>query len=263
MPEIAVFGSSVGEVGVNTAAMATKMNRSCYNFSIDGTRFLQYNGLIKEHIANNPNLKMVILAETVFGLENNNALTSIDRYLAYSNNNNIYQSLRDVQPDLAFKVRYVPFYKFVVMEHPFYKASAMGWLNKIRKTSHTDLNRGYTPRPDTWQRDMDDINKKASIYNLRVDSMILNRYKETLFELSSRNIKTIIVFMPIHMDGQNLMSNMDNYRKTFTELTNENVQFLDLTVDSMCLDKKNFYNNSHVNTTGSEMVLNRIIEFIK
>ena len=136
-------------------------------------------------------------------------------------------------------------------------------IKKRDKMCIRDRNKGYTPRSDTWQPDMDDINSKASIYNLSVDSMILNRYKETLFELSSRNIKTIIVFMPIHMDGQNLMSNMDRYRKTFINLTKENVKFLDLTVDSMCLDKRNFYNNSHVNTIGSEIVLNRIIEFIK
>src|ERR1041385_4065284 len=47
-PTIAIFGSSVGEVGLNARMINDSLHTSAYNFSIDGTRFTQYKGLISE-----------------------------------------------------------------------------------------------------------------------------------------------------------------------------------------------------------------------
>lgn len=261
-PQVAIFGSSVGEVGISSPKMAELLNKSCYNFSIDGTRFLQYNGLIKEHAHNNDSLELVILAETIMNLENNKAVTSIDRYVANISNSNIYQSLRDVQPDLAFKVRYVPFYKFIIMEHPYYKASMIGWANKLRKTDLSDPNLGFTPKYTDWQVDVDELNNNSKPIIMGLDSFILDKYRSTIRLLNKKNIKVLIVFMPTYIKGQELMLNMDAYRNTYAAMQNPLVQFYDMTSDTMCTNKANFYNNSHVNSAGAERVTQKIVDFV-
>ena len=47
-PNIVIFGSSVSEVGISPHIIEKITNRSCYNFSISGTRFKQYKCLIDE-----------------------------------------------------------------------------------------------------------------------------------------------------------------------------------------------------------------------
>ena len=253
-PEIAVFGSSVGEVGINTPVLETNTGLSSYNFSIDGTRFNQYWGLISEFNQNSRSCKLVILTETFFSLAATDQLMEVDRYIAHLKNDNIYQSLCGIDPVLSWKLRHVPFYKFIVMKHSYYKASAMGLMNWFFRNEafQYDSLKGYTPKYLYWDPGLDELNKRTSSIHIRIDSAIVRRYQETLNRLRQKGRYVLVVFPPIHEDGLRLLPDMNAIRKTFASLEGDGVYFIDYSGGAISKDKGFFYNNSHLNTKGAQ-----------
>ncbi len=48
VPEIAIFGSSVSDVGVSSEILQNKTGKTVYNYSLNGTPFYNYKGIIDE-----------------------------------------------------------------------------------------------------------------------------------------------------------------------------------------------------------------------
>ncbi|MDX2045322.1 MAG: hypothetical protein SFU87_00960 [Chitinophagaceae bacterium] len=251
-PEIAVFGSSVGEVGIDPRVIENITGKRTYNYSIDGTRFLQYRGLVKELNESSASCKLVIFTETFFSLTKVDQLTEADRYMAHIRNNSIYESLYDVQPELAWKLKYIPFYKFVVMKHPYYKASILGLKSWIKNILPDDSLKGYTPKYRTWETGLDSINKSSKPVTIILDSITIEKYRLTIRELKHKGRKVLIIIPPVHKDGLALLPNLDVLRKALSSFEEEGVYFRDYSVNGISEDKSYFYNNSHLNDAGAK-----------
>jgi hypothetical protein len=252
-PTLAVFGSSVGQVGVNTALLSEKINISSYNFSIDGTRFMQYKGLIEELNNYSKECKVVVFAEAFFSLAPFQELTEINRYIAHLDKENIYKALHAVQPELVWKLKHVPFYKFVVMDHEYLKASMIGFKGYFfHQNNDPQQMMGYTPKKTKWQRGLDSLNAHSQPTNIEIDSVALFKYRIVLEELVKTGRKVLIVLPPIHVDGLRLLNNMDCLRECFNSLQKPGVVFKDYSLCELSYDKSNFYNNSHLNAAGAD-----------
>ena len=252
-PEIAVFGSSVGEVGIDIPVLEKITGMSAYNFSIDGTRFMQYRGLIREFNKLSDSGKAVVFAETFFTLEPIDRLTEVDRYVAHIRNKNIYNSLLTIQPGLVRKIRYVPFYKFIVMNHTYYWASVKGWMNKlgIKKEHQQDSLKGFTPRKESWDINLDQFNRETKPLHIQIDTSILRNYNLMLDELLLMGRKVFIIIPPVQSSAMGLFENFDELQQAFASLRRDGVYFLDYSASSLSPDKKYFYNNTHLNDEGA------------
>jgi hypothetical protein len=251
-PQIAIFGSSVGEVGVNARMINDSLHTPAYNFSIDGTRFQQYKGLINELNEYDDSCKLVIFAEAFFALSPVNQLTEVDRYIAHVDNDNIYQSLYTIQPGLVWKLRHIPFYTFVAINHTYFKASVEGLTNLKNRNQFYDPYLGYTPRNITWQADMDSLNKQGKLLEVVVDSNILKGYTEVVHSIQKKGRKVLIIIPPIFKDGLQLIHNLDLQRAAFKSLEGNGVSFIDYSNCVLSNDKKYFYNNTHLNNVGAD-----------
>lgn len=264
-PEIAVFGSSVGEVGINIPVLEKISGMSAYNFSIDGTRFMQYKGLIEEFNEQSDSCKIVVFAETFFSLEPINQLTEVDRYIAYIRNNNIYNSLVSIQPGLVRKIRYVPFYKFIVMNHTYYKASITGWMNilGLQKGTAQDSLKGYTPKNDFWDINLDEFNRNTKPIHIHINQDILKKYNLMLDELLKKGRQVVIIIPPIQSSAMQLFENFNEMQNAFSSLSRKGVYFIDYSGSAISPDKKYFYNNTHLNVEGSAKFTFQLAKDIK
>jgi hypothetical protein len=257
-PQIACFGSSVGEVGLNAQILEQRTGHTVYNFCLDGTRFKQYNGLIHELNDYATNCELVVMAETIFSLSPIDQLTEPDRYVAHIYNDNVYGSLHDVQPQLAWRMRYVPFYKFVVVKHSYYKASMLGWQSRLAKSNWSDPLKGFTPKNKMWEKSVDSLNRVGGPLMFTIDSAIVRAYKETVQGLRRKGRKVLIVIPPFQEDGLRLLPGLDKLRKTFADLQGDGVYFRDYSLTEMSAEKKYFYNNSHVNSLGADRFTEKV-----
>jgi hypothetical protein len=251
-PQIAIFGSSVGEVGVNARMINDTLKTASYNFSIDGTRFMQYKGLIQELNDYDDSCRLVIFAENFFTLTPIDQLTEVDRYIAHINNDHIYESLHQIQPELVWKLRNVPFYKLIAMKHSYFKAALIGLKDLRNGQKITDPYLGYTPRDIPWQADMDSLNRIGKIRDVIVDTAIFNDYKTIVQQLQKKGRKVLIMIPPVYKEGLRLLQNLEAERTAFKSLEGNGVYFIDYSNCILSQDKKYFYNNSHLNSVGAD-----------
>jgi hypothetical protein len=251
-PQIACFGSSVGDVALNPTVLKDITGYSAYNFCIDGTRFKQYNGLIETLNDYANNCQLVIMAETFFSLSGIDQLTDADRFLAHIDNDHIYRSLYSIQPALAWKMRYVPFYKFVVARQVYYKASALGLKATFDGQEVGDPLLGYTPKYKSWETGLDSLNRISKPLSIQIDSSTVREYRSTIALLRKKGKKVLIIIPPIHAQGLALLPGLDVLRKTLASMEGEGVYFRDFSSCDLSADKRYFYNNSHVNDLGAK-----------
>lgn len=261
-PQIAIFGSSVGEVALDARVLGQGSNTTSYNFCIDGTRFAQYNGLIKELNEYSSNCELVVLAETFFTLSGIHQLTKPDRFLAHVDNENIYASLHFIEPELSRKIRFVPFYKFIVMEAGYYKAARNGLLHAFNRNVVIDSLQGFTPKDRQWEIGLDDLNRNTQAVDIQIDSATVNEYRKTINELRSNGRKVLVIIPPIQEDGLRLLHNLNVLRRALASMEVEGVYFRDYSYSDLSHDKKYFYNNSHVNKLGAKAFSTRLANTI-
>lgn len=250
LPEVAFFSSSVGEMGFDCKVLEKELNKSVYNFSFAGTTFIQYKGLFDEINQPNNNTKVVVLGETIFSLNKMDALTEIERFLPYIQNENVYNSLYEIQPDLAFKSRYVPFYKYIAVSGTYYKQSLMGWKNFITKKSNRDSLMGQTVVTRKWEADQDSIWKYAKPIPIIIDTSVLNTFNILVDKLVANGKKVVVVFPPLYMPKGQKIIDVTEIRKTLSSIAdNKNIFYFDFS--EFMVDKKYFYNVLHLNATGA------------
>lgn len=249
-PEIMIFGSSVGEVGVNSNIIRGITNAPVYNSSIDGTSYIQYKGLIDEFMSYSILNKNIFFIESYFTFQNPNQITNLERYIVHLNNYNIYNTLFAIQPDLVWKSRYIPFYKFIPITNTFYKNSLFGIYNHFLKNNQNDTLNGYTPVNRNW---VDDENFN-NIYKIEINSKIVEKYINTIKSLQNKNRKVYIIFPPVYIEKASKFINFNSLIKQFQFIQKETgCIFLNFTQNIMCNDKKYFYNINHMNSLGSNL----------
>ena len=127
-PELAIFGASNGLTDLDAPAIEAATGERTFNFSVDGTPFVQYQALVRELAASYPTCRHVVLAETFMTFMGLPALRTPSRYLPSLDRESVYPVFREIDPALAFRARYVPFYSFIVADQDYYKASLRGYL---------------------------------------------------------------------------------------------------------------------------------------
>ena len=268
-PEIAVFGSSVGEVGISSSTLTRKTGLTAFNFSIDGTPFTQYEGLVREFNSQNENTKIVVFAETYFTFSPKHSLTALERYLAHISNKNVYESLFKIQPNLVWKCKNIPFYKYVTVSHTYYLNAWDGYKSYFSKQIPSDSQMGQVPVIRNWESDADENLKKIKPFKIEIDSSIVEQYNFVLKRLNEKNRKVVIVLMPTFIEVSNKLTDFSPIREILSQLSEnkKNIYFLDYSKSSICLNKSLFYNSNHLNSIGanyfSSMLADTIITLNK
>ncbi len=251
-PEIIFFGSSVGEVGINTPMVNRKTGNTAFNMCLDGTRFIQYKGLIDEYIGATKNNKIVVLSESYFSFEPIHAISSMERYVAHIDDENVYKWLSYVQPGLAWKCRYVPFYKYVAVSSVYYKNAVIGWKNIRAKKMRPDTLLGCTPINRSWEADQDNVLSKLGRVNTVIDSEIVGYYISTIKAIQQRGSKVVIILPPIYTLMANKITDHTIIRDALRNIAlRTGSEFWDFTQTDVCDNKDYFYNAHHLNLVGS------------
>lgn len=260
-PKIVIFGSSVSEVGINPKIIAEKTNKSCYNLSINGTRYSQYKCLIDEFNSYSKNNQTVILVETYFSFAPIDRITSIDYYLAHLENDNVYNALYKLDPDLVWKSRYVPFYRFIPATKVYYKNAIKGWGNYIKGNKVLDTSNGYAPVNRNWEIDADNAIKSVGKFQIQIQKDIVQDYEQNILKMKKMGKKVVIVLTPMYSKKLKLVTNINPLISKLKNIAlKTNSQFIDFSSSKICDDKNYFYNSNHLNLRGSKIFSNQLAD---
>jgi len=251
-PLTMIFGSSVSEVGFNTAILQEKTGGTVYNCSLNGTRFVQNKALINEFESYSKNNKYVILAEAYFSFEEFNLIMFPERFLAHINNQSIYSTFREIQPGMAWRCRYIPFYKYTTIDHVYYMNALAGWKNIIRGTA-VDTSLGFFPVERNWENDADEKLNKLKPFVVPLNSSVLQKYVQSITSLQNKGKRVIIVLSPVYEMAIKNVTDINPLRSKLKEVAaSTGCKFLDFSDSWICMNKAFFYNSTHLNKKGAD-----------
>jgi hypothetical protein len=251
-PEIAIFGSSVSEVGISPDEIQKSTGLSCFNFSLNGTSFYQYRGLIDEFTTHSKVNKVVVFAEAYFSFSKRDALMAPDHYLAQLSNDRIRLPLEQIDPDLILKSRYIPFYRFIAASHIYYKYAAKGIINKLKGTKDQPILNGFTPVDRSWEADADQAIKQAGKFDIEIDRTVLRLYIQQIKRIQNKGLKVIIILTPIYKKALAKATSLKPLYAAMNEISQKTgAKFLDFSNSDLAEQKTMFYNSNHLNLKGA------------
>ncbi|MDP4150845.1 MAG: SGNH/GDSL hydrolase family protein [Bacteroidota bacterium] len=267
-PDIMIFGASDAEWGFDAPELQRLTHRTVYNGAIDGTHYRQLACLIDEFAQYATHNRAVILSLGPFALRARMGVREIERYLPVIGNQNVYESLYDMDADLAFKCRYIPFYKYTEVSSNYYRQSFEGWKTYIKSRRQgfpLDTMLGYVPDPQAWQRAPKNATNDAS--NVPIDKFTYQVLADLIRELRSKGKKVIVLVSPFHQSGVALIKNWEQIRSGMQALGAMADYYMDFSTSTLTTQKDYFRNSFHLNANGSKVFasilaeqLNRILK---
>lgn len=253
-PNILILGSSVAEVGLDPNLISQLTNKTAYNSAIDGTSYTNSDFLSNKFLSYTKNCEQIIIGVSPFTFSEPR-IQSIERILAFSSHKNIKKFIFETRPDTYKKLYNIPFYSFILSNHIYYKNSVIGLKNFLtNKEIKADNLNGFKPNYSKYSKTIS-FNDKLEISDNAID-----KHKNVLQKILQKDIEPIIILMPVHINGKSLFSNFNEYVETVKNIANQlDIKLFDYTNHKIIYSDKFFYNNSHLNFNGSQLITNDIV----
>lgn len=247
--DIVIYGSSRAWVHIDPTILSHSLELDVYNFGIDGHNFwLQYLRHL-EFLKHNKKPKTIILSVDVFSLQKRIDLYQPDQFLPYM----LWNS--NIQEYTSSYVGYNTFEYYLPLLRYSGKSNALKTIIKnifINKSSENYRNNGFLGMDREWSNDLDKAKENKDTYEIKLDSTSITLFEKFINECKINDIELIFVYTPEYIDGQNFVANRNAIIQIYRDMsTKYSIEFYDYSNDSLCFNKKYFYNASHLNNTGA------------
>ena len=259
--DIVIYGSSRAWRHINPTMITNQLHVSAYNLGIDGHNFnlqyLRHKMLLK----NNSKPKLIIFSLDYFTLQKRKDLYNLEQFLPYMLFNKQIETATDSYKGFNYFDYHIPLIRY------YGKYEAFGTAIKCfsgRLSNPVYRIKGYLAKEESWNHDFDRAKLKMKKYKITLDSNTIALFEQFLKECKRDNIKLIFVYTPEYIEGQKFVANRTSIFKTFSKYSKKyEIPFYDYSKDSLCYDKKYFYNSNHLNKTGAEIFTNKLIDTLK
>ena len=253
-PELAIFGASNALTGLDAPAIEQATGETTFNFSMDGTPFVQYQALVRELAGYSTHCRHVVLAETFMTFIGLPALNNPGKYLPYLGSESIYPVFHEIDPKLAWRAKYVPFYSFIVADQAYYKTSLRGYLALLGRPPENPEHQGYLPQAIDWTPPSPaDVAAAAaaSADDFHEQPRVVRELTEAVALLNRSGKQVFVVITPLQASCLSGFPGYAAHREKLRSMLGEGVVFLDYTDDPIASDTANFHNCGHLNARGA------------
>lgn len=259
--DILIYGSSRAWVHFNSTMMSDSLKITTYNLGIDGHNFwLQYLRH-KMVLDRNTKPKVIIVSVDMFTLQKVENLYNLEQFLPYMLWNNQIKNATSSYEGFEFAdyqfplIRYYGKKKEIETAIRYYSGHLSNPVCRVK---------GYQGLNRVWNADFNKAKSSMKGYKVKIDSETVLLFQRFLSECKQNNIKLIFVYAPEYIEGQSFTINRNQIFSIFKKYSKRyNIPFYDYSNDSICLQKKYFYNSVHLNKTGAELFSAKFIDTLK
>lgn len=256
-----VYGNSRAWVHFNATMMTNDLHIPTYNLGIDGHGFwLQYfrHSLV---LKKNAKPKIIIVSIDEFSLEKRKDLYNSEQFLPYMLwNSAIKNATKSYEGFISmdFEIPLIRYYgKTEALE------TALTYFLGNLKNPEQRV-KGYQGQLRTWNKDFEKAKTIIKKYEAKVDIPTLDLFKKFINECKSQNIKLIFVFAPEYIQGQKFIKNRKQIVSIYTKFSKDyDIPLYDYSNDTICFQKKYFYNSVHMNKLGADLFTAKLIDTLK
>jgi len=259
--DIAIYGSSRAWVHINPKILSDSLGAKVYNFGIDGHNFwLQYLRHL-ELLKHNEKPKTIILSVDVFSLQKRKDLFQLDQFLPYM----LWNS--NIQEYTNSYIGYNDFDYYVPLIRYSGKTNSLKLIIKNIVNCQSNIGyrqNGFLGMDREWNADLEKAKKEQKSYIINTDSNSVVLFEKFIKECKANDIELILVYTPEYIDGQNFVANRDDVIQIYRDFSMKySIDFFDYSNDSLCLNKKYFYDASHLNSSGAEIFSKKLANDLK
>jgi hypothetical protein len=257
--DMVVYGSSRAWVHFDPALLSEAFGTSCYNLGIDGHNFSLQNFRHRELLRFNKRPKVIIQSVDIFSFTRYDSLYNFEQFLPYMLFNSHMQEVTSGYGEYNFLDYLVPGIRYRgkkdLVKNAFKMPSDLGSMKRTN---------GYKGMEMTWNKDFENVKNDLTLYEVQTDSSILQEFDDFLRECKTHHTEVILVYSPEHIEGQQFVGNRAEMMQLFSKLANKyKFRFYDYSTDSICYQKKYFYNTQHLNKQGAELFTRTFINDLK
>jgi len=259
--KLLVYGNSRAWVHFNATMMTDSLLVPTYNLGINGHGFLLQYFRHSLLIKNNTKPKIIILSIDEFTLEKRKDLYNSDQFLPYMFWNSEIQDATASYigfNSMDFKLPLVRYYgKTEALETLFlyYFGNLSNPIQRVR---------GYQGQNRTWNADLQKAKAIIKKYEITIDPKTLVLFQKFILDCQYQNIKLIFVYAPEYIEGQKFIKNREQIVAIYTKFSKEyDIPLYDYSKDTICFQKKYFYNSVHMNKSGADLFTAKLIDTLK
>ncbi|WP_417888092.1 DUF1574 family protein [Zunongwangia sp.] len=253
--DIAIIGTSRAQTHYNTEIINKITGLKTYNLGLSGTPYSVLKIRWESYFNRNKKPKILIIDLDASSLQNSKTLFDKFQYLPFFYSKEYQSFAKKNDADFYFE-QYIPLYKYRGYEMSIFKQ-----IKSLKNRSIcSNVINGYVEHDIDWI-EKDYLNfkkilqkdKSRTEYDLKIYNQGLSVLKQIIQDCKKNNIKIYFVWSPSYYESHTYQA---PYKKHIdTVLTNiainENIQYLNFSNDSLCYNRKYFYNSSHMNKRGS------------
>jgi hypothetical protein len=260
--EILIYGSSRALGHIDPLMISDSLELSSYNLGIDGHNFwLQHlrHELIMQK-AEPP--KLILHSLDMFTLEKKNDLYNPDQFLPYLWQNREMWDAIHAYNGYHYTDYVCPLVRYYGKTEAILKALKCIANGPEKQAQHRV--RGFLSEELTWNDDLSEARKKMKGYRVKLHQESLQLYEHFLEVCAQEHIAVVLVYSPEYYEGRDFVSNRDSVMQLYRSIAlKHRLPLLNYSQDSMCLEKKWFYNSSHLNRNGSRAFTQKLIADLK
>ena len=264
--EIAILGTSRAEVHYDPEIIGNITGLKTYNLGISGTKYDCLSIRWQSFINRNKKPQILILDLDAGALKNSKELYGKFQYLPFSYSKEYKSVAKNLDSDYLCE-KIIPLYKYRAYEMSVYK-QLKSLKNPKYCPSHVN---GYFEHDIKWiERDYQNFKKilqKDKIrkeYDLKIYSKGLSTLNSITEYCKKHNIQVYFIWSPSYYESHPYQLTLKNHIDSIlTKAAKEkHIKYFNFTKDSLCNDKKYFYNSSHMNKNGTVIFSKKIGELI-
>lgn len=258
--EVAIYGSSRAWVQIDPMILERQLNKSAYNFGIDGHNFwLQYLRH-KSFLKHNPKPQTIIISVDIFTLQKRPNLFNANQFLPYMLHNEEIEYYTSSYEGFSSHDYNIPLIRYLG-KFDAIRDALKAFIH--RPSPRSGRQKGYKPVKKEWNKDFERAKRQMAYYEVHQDSTSIKLFEEFLVECAADNIEVVMVYAPEYIEGQEFVKGREEVIRLYESFSEKYaVKFLNYSDDELCFDKKYFFNATHLNKRGAELFTQKLADDI-
>ncbi len=261
--DIVFFGSSRTLKHYEPSIFESKLNLKTYNLGNDATAIDVQEIRNKLYFEKYRSTKIIIQNVDISSLFKTTEIVNKEQYFPFYTLQN-YNVLNSLDSNVYLEYL-VPMYKY----RGFLKTIDVSLKGYFFKEEKNNNYKGFSVNNSSWSNKFDKLKKTLKGENIDFSHVnFKERFKVFDTMLDDLNLHSDVVFLiwaPEYYERQELEGSvLLEVKKHYVQAAKKNpkIFFLDFTKDSLCLDKKYFYNSYHLNGTGASIFSSKVADSI-
>jgi len=257
------MGSSKAKMMVSPFILDTVLHMNTYNLGMDGWQFNMQYARFKIYLQHNKKPRYVLQVIDFPFFDDRKDLYNYEQFIPYLSDTIIRHVTSQYIGRFTFPELYLPFFKY----NRHLTLIQEGIKCYFKKKDNTILpgSKGYEPWQLMWDSSFSTF-KKANPGGIKtvIQRRIVAEFEEFLSYCNANNIKVILEFAPVYHEEYLMEKNVGDVLQIFNGLSLKySVPIFDHSNDSLCYDKKYFFNSQHLNKDGAELFSTTVANDLK